>query len=169
MLLTRSPLENQSCSNESNGRSNPILPQPTEDQLEKMGVIRQDADPIRSSQAIDIKKGHVRNVVTFALPSLFPRRGKPSKATLTVAVDFQPSNQDSRKLDVKFQACRVVIANAPVDVNMPLGVIGPTGWLRTGHIDETMRITRGHKGSVFVLLSRPSKQSKSQCKVQNTV
>ena len=128
-----------------------------------MGVIQQDADPIRSSQAIDLKKGQVRNVVTFTLPSLFPlgggRNSKPSKATLTVTVDFQPNNQDRRKLYVKFQACRVVITNTPVNVNIPLGIIGPTGWLRTGYIDETMRITRGHKGSVFVL-SRPSKQSR---------
>jgi hypothetical protein len=161
-LLNRSPLENQSYSNNPNGRSNPVLPRPIQDRLEKIGVIRQDADPIRSSQAIDLKKGQVRNIVTFTLPSLFPGRGgKPSKATLTVTVDFQPNNQDSRKVDVKFQACRVVITNTPVDVNIPLGIIGPTGWLRTGYIDETMRITRGHKGSVFVL-SRPSKQTKSQ-------
>jgi hypothetical protein len=140
-----------------------VLPRPIQDRLEKIGVIQQDADPIRSSQAIDLKKGQVRNVVTFTLPSLFPGGGggKPSKATLTVTVDFQPNTQDSRKVDVKFQACRVVITNTPVDVNIPLGIIGPTGWLRTGYIDETMRITRGHKGSVFVL-SRPSKQSRSQ-------
>ena len=160
-LLNRSPLENQAYSNNPNGRSNPVLPQPIQDRLEKMGVIQQDADPIRSSQAIDLKKGQVRNVVTFTLPRLLPRGGKPSKATLTVTVDFQPNNQDSRKIDVKFQACRVVITNTPVDANIPLGIIGPTGWLRTGYIDETMRITRGHKGSVFVL-SRPSKQSKSK-------
>ena len=163
-LLNRSPLENQSYSNNPNGRSNPVLPQPIQDRLEKMGVIQQDADPIRSSQAIDLKKRQVRNIVTFTLPPLFSfpgRRNKPSKATLTVTVDFQPNNQDSRKIDVKFQACRVVITNTPVDANIPLGIIGPTGWLRTGYIDETMRITRGHKGSVFVL-SRPSKQSKSQ-------
>jgi hypothetical protein len=76
---------------------------------------------------------------------------------------------DSRKLHVlKFQACRVVNTNTTVDMNMPLGANGPTGWLWTGCVDERMRTARGHKGSVFVL-SRPSKQSKSKVeKVHNT-
>jgi len=147
------PLENQSYSNNPSadrGRANPVLPRPIQDQLEKSGLISQDADPIRSSQAIDLKKQQVRNVVGFTLPA----PGKPKKASLTVSVDFKPNVADQRKIDVKFQACKVVIN--PLNFNIPLGVIGPTGWLRTGYIDENMRITRGHKGSIFVLL-RPGK------------
>lgn len=77
-----SPLENQSYSNNPSadqGRANPVLPRPFQDQLEKMGLISQEADPIRSSQAIDLKKRQVRNVVGFTLPSL----GQPRKASLT--------------------------------------------------------------------------------------
>lgn len=151
LLLSRSPLENQSYSNNPLGRANPVLPRPIQDRLEKMGIIKQDTQPIRSSQAIDIKKKQVRNVVTFNLPSI----GESKKMTLTVLVDFEPNLQDFRKVDVKFQSCRVVVPNSPIDIDIPLGIIGPKGWLRTGYIDETLRITRGHKGSVFVLV-RPA-------------
>jgi hypothetical protein len=163
IVFNFSPLENQAYSNNPNGdgstgRANPFLPRPVQDRLEKMGIIQQ-ADAMRSTQAIDLKKGQVRNVVAFNLPPL-PVLGKQTrKATLTVTVDFKPNGQDKRKLDVKFQACRVVITASPVDFVIPLGIIGPTGWLSTGYIDDTIRITRGHKGSVFVL-SRPSQLKK---------
>jgi hypothetical protein len=160
-ILYSSPLENQAYSNNPNGdgstgRANPFLPRPVQDRLEKMGIIQQ-ADAVRSTQAVDLKKGQVRNVVAFNLPSLPVLGKKTRKATLTVTVDFKPNGQDERKLDVKFQACRVVAS--PVDFVIPLGIIGPTGWLRTGYIDDTVRVTRGHKGSVFVL-SRPSQLNK---------
>ena len=149
------PLENQSYSNNPNGaeagRANPFLPQNVQDQLEKLGIVAQDKDPVRSSQTIDMKRKQVRNVVSFNLPFL----GKSKKASITVIVDFTPNSQDSRKIDVKFQECRVVAKETPIDFVIPLGIIGPTGWLRTGYIDDTIRITRGHKGSIFVL-SRPS-------------
>ena len=77
-----SPLENQSYSNNPSvnmGRANPVLPRPLQDRLEKIGLISQEADPIKSSQAIDLKKQQVRNVVSFALPSF----GQPRKASLT--------------------------------------------------------------------------------------
>lgn len=78
-----SPLENQSYSNNpgtDQGRANPILPRPIQDRLEKVGLIlSQDADPVKSSQSIDLKKQQVRNVVSFTLPSL----GQPRKASLT--------------------------------------------------------------------------------------
>jgi hypothetical protein len=79
---TISPLENQSYSNNPSadfGRANPVLPRPIQDRLEKIGLISQEADPIRSSQAIDLKKQQVRNVVAFTLPSF----GQARKATLT--------------------------------------------------------------------------------------
>ena len=71
-------------------------------------------------------------------------------------VDFKPNAVDNRKVDVKFQACKVVVNDSPIKLNIPLGIIGPTGWLRTAYIDETMRITRGHKGSIFILI-RPGR------------
>mmetsp|Transcript_29007 Transcript_29007/g.42796 ORF Transcript_29007/g.42796 Transcript_29007/m.42796 type:complete len:279 (-) Transcript_29007:31-867(-) len=149
------PLENQSYSNNPNGsetgRANPFLPQPIQDKLEDMGLVTQESDPVRSSQTIDMKRKQVINVVSFNVPFL----GKSRKASITVSVDFEPNFQDNRKIDVKFQACRVVVTDSPIDLLIPLGIIGPTGWLRTGYIDETIRITRGHKGSIFVL-AKPS-------------
>lgn len=151
-----SPLENQSYSNNPNGaegRLNPVLPRPVQDQLEKIGLIQKDEDLInvKSSQTIDLKRGNVRNVITFGVPAV---GGKARRASLTVDVAFTPDATDQRKVNVKFQACRIVVPNSPVDVTFPLGILGPTGWLKTNYMDDTMRITRGHKGSVFVL-TRP--------------
>ncbi len=79
---------------------------------------------------------------------------------LTVDVNFQPNLSDGRMVDVKFDACRLSVQNSPLDINFPLGIVGPTGWLRTSYIDDDIRITRGHKGSVFIL-SRTSRRRKS--------
>jgi hypothetical protein len=68
LLLSQSPLENQSYSNNpdsSTGRANPVLPRRVQDRLEKIGLMKKDAAPVRSSQAIDLKKSQVRNVVSM--------------------------------------------------------------------------------------------------------
>mmetsp|Transcript_18751 Transcript_18751/g.26445 ORF Transcript_18751/g.26445 Transcript_18751/m.26445 type:complete len:315 (+) Transcript_18751:2-946(+) len=163
------PLENQSYSNNptgsrssdeegGGGRSNPILPQNVQDNLEKMGIIvpQPNTSGVRSSQGIDLKKKRVRNVVSFEIHSLTTRGNNNTnrntkKATLVVDVGFQPNSTDLRRIDVKFESCRVTIQDSPIDFTIPLGMIGPTGWLRTVYIDDTIRITRGHKGSVFIL------------------
>lgn len=81
-----SPLENQSYSNNPSadqGRANPVLPRSIQDRLEKVGLLvvaSPDADPVKSSQAIDLKKQQVRNVVSFTIPSLL---GQTRKASLT--------------------------------------------------------------------------------------
>lgn len=99
---------------------------------------------------------------------------KPQRRiALTVTVKFTPVQSDARRVNVKFTECRISIPsfisssinernqhpkrssnNNNLEYTFPLGLIGPTGWLRTIYIDDTLRITRGHKGSVFVL-SRP--------------
>ncbi|KAG7354591.1 plastid lipid-associated PAP/fibrillin family protein [Nitzschia inconspicua] len=184
------PLENQSYSNnplgsvderELTGRANPILPRPIQDRLEAMGLIDTkttsmnnisslSSDPsVRSSQSIDLAKRLVRNVVTFRLPSYNNNKSnsnnnKPTTVTLTVFIQFWPDTVDRRKINVKFESCRVRILPKPAmmmvlpimtDFTIPLGVIGPTGWLRTTYLDDHLRITRGFKGSVFVL-TRPT-------------
>ena len=172
--IYRSPLENQSYSNNPNrsigGRSNPILPREIQDRLEKLGILRpsgkEDAlisrdgssAAVKSSQAIDIKKSRVRNVVSFQTNNLLPVLQKDSRkvgvgGSLTVDVNFKPNRKDLRKVDVKFNSCRVSLRSSPipVDFTLPLGPVGPIGWLRTGYIDSDIRITRGHKGSVFIL------------------
>lgn len=137
------PLENQQYSiNPNGGRADPFLPQPVQDRLQELGLVAPLDEPVRSSQAIDLNKRTVRNVVAFNTGS--------RKATLTVMVDFTPDSTDPRRINVKFLSCRVVWSPA-VDVTIPLGLMGPTGWLKTTYIDEGLRITRGHKGSVFVL------------------
>ena len=113
--MFHSPLENQSYSNNPNGRQqagdggrlNPVLPRPVQDQLEKLGIIRKDAEieAIRSSQTIDLARKRVRNVVTFGIPSLpslpfLSPSSAPRRASLTVDVAFQPNSTDQRKLSV---------------------------------------------------------------------
>lgn len=161
------PLENQSYSNNPGGRSNPVLPREIQDAFEQVGIINTASSTsgslsptVRSTQSINLAKREIRNVVGLALPSVWPSKREP-RASITLTVKFQPTPTDSRMIDVKFQKCRVRISNAliPVDVKIPFGYIGPSGWLRTGYIDDDLRITRGHKGSVFVL-SRASKHLK---------
>jgi len=147
------PLENQSYSNNpgggagKGGRSNPILPQALQDRLEEAGIATSTAD-FRSTQTIDLKSQQVRNVVVVELN--VPGVGK-RRASITVSVDLAPNLVDPRRVDVKFRTCRTVVLQTPIDIVLPLGVFGPTGWLRTVYIDDSIRVTRGHKGSVFIL------------------
>ena len=139
------PLENQSYSNNPEGRSNPFLPVELQNRLEKLGLVS-SATSRRSTQVIDVKTGLIRNVVAIQLG-----RNTSRRASLTVVVKFTPVEADPRRVNVKFEACRVSVPGTPIDWNFPLGLIGPTGWLRTVYIDDDLRVTRGHKGSVFVL------------------
>lgn len=140
---------------------NPVLPRPVQDQLERIGLIKADDElsNIRSTQSIDLKRQRVRNVVTFGIPSPPGRNNNsPRRASLTVDIDISNDRVHKRRVNVKFQACRVVVPQSPIDFKIPLGFFGPTGWLETKYIDDNVRITRGHKGSVFVL-KRPSVSS----------
>jgi PAP_fibrillin len=138
----------------------------------------------RSTQAIDIKTRTIRNIVSIQFntnynnsnnnqPRFFGASSSsstpsqsPRRVSLTVTVKFTPVQSDARRVNVKFTECRISIPslvsssrlpptrNNNFEYTFPLGLIGPTGWLRTIYIDDTLRITRGHKGSVFVL-ARP--------------
>ena len=191
----KSPLENQSYSNNPNGiidsgRSNPVLPQAIQNKLEEVGIlvdsVENEADSssaVRSSQAIDLKRMLVRNVVTVNVA--LPFRQRRVRGSITVDVKFSPNENDLRRVDVKFQSCRLKILGLPLDLYFPLGPVGPTGmrfetihllvilfvtffrnitnlhlgWLRTGYIDDDVRVTRGHKGSVFILSRKGNKKS----------
>jgi hypothetical protein len=142
------------------GRSNPILPQFLQNTLEDLNVIQIEKDTttssVVSSQAIDLKKRRVRNVVSFQINNPFAKHSSSTtQGIITVDVHFRPNPTDPRKVDVKFSACRFKLSN--VDIQFPLGILGPTGWLRTSYIDDDIRITRGHKGSVFILNRTASK------------
>eukprot|EP00536_Pseudo-nitzschia_multiseries_P002708 jgi/Psemu1/184191/e_gw1.37.157.1 len=171
------PIENQSYSNnpfrgrnpfrqendnggDNNGRANPVLPREIQDALERTGILEPSGGtqlaPIRSSQGIDRRRKRVRNVVNVQIKRPFPIKG-----SLIVDVNFEPNSDDQRKIDVKFDSCRFVFQNAKIDRKINLGIFGPTGWLRTGYIDDRLRITRGHKGSVFIL-SRTAKRKRAQ-------
>jgi len=156
------PLENQSYSNNpggGGGRSNPVLPLAIQNILEQVGLIdtslstitpaaagdADDANPhkitskgvtriVRSTQSVDLTKGEVRNVVAFGLPLLSSLNKKQSRVSLTVLVDFFPDFSNPRRINVKFQSCRVRLPSVGplpgLDVKIPLGVIGPTGYVK---------------------------------------
>ena len=181
------PLENQSYSNNpievnnevKEGRSNPILPQGIQNTLEDIGLLRSatsnqsssseddsnnsNNNTIKSTQAIDLKKNRIRNVVAFTINNALPlpffnnkddnNNNKAIRGFITVDVKGKPNPNDERKIDVKFDSCRISILDMTpkLDITFPLGIFGPTGWLRTRCVDDIIRITRGHKGSVFIL------------------
>lgn len=117
-----------------------------------MGIVQQAAST-RSSQFVDLKKQRVRNVVSFQVSSLLKKR-----ITLVVDIQFTANSQDARRIDVKFESCLISIPDIkPLKkIKIPLGFIGPRGWLSTQYIDDDFRITRSHKGSVFVLIRAKS-------------
>lgn len=131
--------------------------------MEEIGVLnsaRQADNTIKSTQAIDLKRGRVRNVVAVEVNNptpIFSKNGF-SKGFITVDVTAVPNAQDARKIDVKFDRCRVAIQDSPFNLDIGLGIIGPSGWLLTIFVDDDIRITRGHKGSVFIL-SRTGRRS----------
>ena len=149
IYILYSPLENQSYSNNpdgrtDSGRSNPILPQEIQNKLEELGILpnanegedEEEGDPanvntVRSSQAIDLKRMRVRNVVTVALALPYDRqrrrRRRRVRGSITVDVKFRPNTTDLRRVDVKFESCRLKLLDSPFDLNLPLGPIGPTG------------------------------------------
>lgn len=141
------PLENQAYSNNPQGRANAVLPLDMQQALTDRGLLsdtpEQPTTGRRSTQTIDLKNQRVINVVSLNLP-------QQSTATLTVSVKFTPDAPDARRVNVKFDAFAVKF-NKAERLNLPLGLLGPTGWLRTTYIDDDLRVTRGHKGSVFVL------------------
>ncbi len=100
-----------------------------------------------------MRRNRIRNVVAFEVNNptpLFSRDGRTG-GFVTVDVGGAPDPADARRINVKFDACRLTITGSPIDVTFPLGAVGPTGWLRTAYVDDDIRITRGHKGSVFIL------------------
>lgn len=154
------PLENQAYSNNptGGGRANPLLPLEIQNWLNERGILsddsNDDADSRTSTQTIDIRNRRVINVVSL------PTMTSTQRATLTVRVDFTPHAPDPRRVNVKFQSFRVALSDQ-VQFEVPFGILGPTGWLRTTYLDESLRITRGHKGSVFVLKRRRTSKKKT--------
>ena len=98
------PLENQSYSNNP-GRSNPILPRQIQVGLEEAGVLSERGDNSAvSTQAIDLKRGRIRNVVAFEVnnptPILRSRDDRKTKGFVTVDVLGSPNPSDGRRIDV---------------------------------------------------------------------
>jgi hypothetical protein len=163
------PLENQAYSNnpkeqdediqqQQEGQANPFLPLPVQRFLQERGILA-EAPSIRSTQSIDVNKFRVRNVVVFDILG-----NRQARVTLTVNIDFTVDHRDPRRINVKFQSTRCKVGNLP-SWDIPLGILGPRGWLRTVYIDRDMRITRGHKGSVFILARPKTTKTKNRSSI----
>mmetsp|Transcript_22517 Transcript_22517/g.62525 ORF Transcript_22517/g.62525 Transcript_22517/m.62525 type:complete len:340 (+) Transcript_22517:46-1065(+) len=149
-------LEKQSYTDGSLGRSNPILPQAIQSRLEDTGFLVDRNTtmfhPI-STQTIDLKKSIATNAVSFQTNQ------KPSlKGFLAIQIALSTPKQDARRVNVNFRKCRVSVPSMNLDFSIPLWPFRLRGWLRTTYVDDTFRISRGHKGSVFVL-ARPNAQA----------
>ena len=148
------PIENQSYSNNPEGRSNPFLPLEIQDALEKMGWVSSSGSPsnpnVRSTQTISGEL--VRNIVAFNVGSGGTNNSK--RASVTLDIQARPDIFDERRINVRFDRCRVAIPSLRIDFDFRLGWLGPMGWIQNVYVDEDLRVTRGHKGSVFVL-TRP--------------
>ena len=170
------PLEDQSYSNNAleaasswrrstrgGGRANPVLPRPIQDALEASGILGNNhkqgspggatttkgssaAAPV-STQSIDLTKNLITNGVSLRVLD-----NVSVSLAVKIALFHSNTQHDPRRIDVRFVNCRVSIPSWKVNWVIPLGLI--QGWLRTTYIDDTVRITRGHKGSVFVLKRR---------------
>jgi hypothetical protein len=155
-------LENQSYSNNALGRSNPILPRAIQDRLESYGFLdrRTSFSPV-STQSIDLKKQVAINAVSFSSPS------SNLKGFLAIRIALSPHGlDDPRRVNVLFQNCRVSVPSLNgLDFTIPLWPLRLSGWLRTTYVDDEFRISRGHKGSVFVL-ARPKAQKKNRCRTK---
>lgn len=141
------PIENQAYSNNPEGRANPLLPVAWQKALERAGWV--SSTPVRSTQTIDVNQGLVRNIVALNLG----RKNSGRRASIVVDIQAKPDVFNPRRINVKFDRCRIVIPPY-LDWEFFLGWIGPIGWIQNVYVDDDLRITRGHKGSVFVL-TRP--------------
>lgn len=92
-----------------------------------------------NSQNIDVRDGRVENIAEFA--TLFGIQGELNiQGTICVVSDV--------RADVEF--VRFVLRVGKVSIAVPLTWVKPKGYVDTTYLDETLRIGRGDKGSIFI-------------------
>ena len=102
-----------------------------------------------NEQWIDLTNCEVRNRVRVTLPFTKDR------LEIRVNGDAKPAGTDATNLQVVFRECSFQLGakgSWPV-VSVPLP--RPVGSLRTTHVDDELRISRGGRGGVFVLRRMP--------------
>lgn len=92
-----------------------------------------------NSQNIDVQAGRVENIAEFT--TLFGIQGELNiQGTIRVVSDV--------RVDVEF--VRFILRVGKLSTAVPLTWVKPTGHVDTTYLDETLRIGRGDKGSIFV-------------------
>jgi len=123
------------------------------------GSAETNARGVRNTQAVDVAGGRVRNEVDLSVGD---------DAVLRIGVDGEIDANDNdtlaRRVTVCFTGFDVQLRLARGDVTLPRVAVPlprPRGELETTFCDDSMRISRGGKGGVFVLTrlrdSRPER------------
>ena len=104
-----------------------------------------------NEQTISLEEGIVENRVRVPLPAGLPL----ASTALEIRVDglVAPEGGDEERLGVKFTECafRLLGGDDGEGGGLVLPLPRPVGTLRTTFCDETLRISRGGRGGVFVL------------------
>lgn len=111
------------------------------------GSAETNARGVRNTQTLDIETGVVRNEVDVSVGD---------DAVLRIGVDGEIEAKDAlaRRVSVCFTGFDIQLRLARVDASLPRIAVPlprPRGELETTFCDESMRISRGGKGGVFIL------------------
>ena len=115
----------------------------------------------RNAQTVDLVAGVVRNEVELDLigpttMSRFSRASQKNCVTVCIGVDGEVNSEDAlaRDAEVTFTSFDVRArfgGETPTSPTLTLPLPRPRGRLTTTFCDETMRVSRGGQGGVFVL------------------
>lgn len=91
-------------------------------------------------QRIDVEAGRIENLAEFVLLSRFP-------GYLNINGSAERISDD--RIQVGFVDCQLKIGSLQ-PLRIPLEWVKARGWVDTTFLDETLRVGRGDKGSIFV-------------------
>jgi len=105
----------------------------------------------RNEQTVSLARGRVLNTVRIPVPAL----GSTSAIVLDVHGSVARTS-DPNSVTVCFERCDVAWAGGGGRITVPLP--RPVGSLRTTYCDDSLRVSRGGRGGVFVLKRLPTTQ-----------
>ena len=117
------------------GSSNNHLPL-SFDRLQQLGHVA------KATQSVDFVGRTLSNVMAI---------GNDNMGSIQIDISFSPSLADERCIIIKCETFRLRFGGGFPSLSIPLGPVGPVGWLKTTYIDQNIRIARGNLGSVFIL------------------
>ncbi|CAM9145448.1 unnamed protein product [Chrysoparadoxa australica] len=105
------------------------------------------ADTEKSIQIVDTKGGKLTNKAEYKGWS-----GLTSSVQLDAII--KPLEERANRVMIEFH--RAIVQVGGIKMTFPhIGRFSPTGWLETTYLNDTIRIVRGNKGSLFVMTRAP--------------